>query len=103
MYVKLLSAALAGQEEEPDQAALLLAVLLCRARLFGSTHGQGGPAYDALANEVAYDRSLFNLSAAKGIEVDPARFHHPKEERARLERGLTSLGVELGSYGGGAL
>jgi hypothetical protein len=96
MYVELLSAVLAGEDAMPETADVLLDVAVaCRARMLGSKAGVTVSAKHALAYEIAYDRALVNLCAVGGIDVDPGRFAHPGEERARLERSLAETGVDL--------
>jgi hypothetical protein len=100
MYVELLSAVLAAEEAEPVTADSLLDVAAdCRARMLRSRTQRTVSAKHALANEIAYDRALVNLCAFHGIEVDPGRFTHPREERARLERALAEIGVDLNATG----
>lgn len=41
-----------------------------------------------LADELAYDRALVNVSRRVGIDTGPERFDVPDRERARLHRAL---------------
>jgi len=96
MYVAFLSAVLAAEDDEVvTNDSLLELALVCRHRMLGSRAEPGGSAQHELAYEVAYDHALVRLCAARGIEVDPGRFAHPRPERARLERALGAGGVDL--------
>ena len=98
MYVDLLSTILGDEIEAQTGEELLELALRCRFRMLHFGPPRGLTAYDALANEVAYDRALIRLCAANGIAVAPERFAHPRAERTRLERALVEAGVDLGGH-----
>lgn len=50
---------------------------------------------DAIADQLAYDVALIELSRCLGIEVDLTKFGQPQHERARLEHALVSRGIRL--------
>ena len=52
-------------------------------------------AYNALAAEVSYDRSLIKLSESLDIAASASNFTHPREERRRLETRLAECGIDL--------
>lgn len=95
MYAHILSSVIDSWGEEPADDALLAYTLRCRGQILATKLRRGDPATSALAAEVAYDRALLRLCAAHGIAVAVARFSHPRQERARLERELDAAGVDL--------
>jgi hypothetical protein len=96
MYVELLSAVIAKGESPPLAGGSLSDVLTdCRDRLLRWKLAASGSVQDGLAYEVAYDSALVGLCAASGIDVDPERFRHPQEERARLEAALAESDLDL--------
>ena len=99
MYVELLSTVLDAGPDELRDASLVDDARDCRERMLVGRLRRGESAYAALASEVAYDRALVNLCAARGIDVDPQRFTHPGQERSRLERELAATGVDLRATG----
>jgi hypothetical protein len=100
MYVDLLSAAMAGEEDEVTTPESLLSdAIACRARMLNVRGSNGLSAHGKLAQEVEYDRALINLCAASGVETDPVRFADPQGERARLELELATIGHELAGTG----
>ncbi len=100
MYVELLSAVLADEDANPVTAGSALDVAIeCRSRMLRSKVQATVSAQHQLAYEIAYDRALVNLCALNGIDVDPERFAHPREERERLERALAETGVDLSAAG----
>jgi hypothetical protein len=61
-----------------------------------------GTAVVSLAAELSYDRALIKVCEAHSIDTTTRRFSHPKEERARLERELMAIGIDLASSSGNA-
>lgn len=55
---------------------------------------------DAIADQLAYDVALIELSRRLGIEVDLTKFGQPQHERARLEQVLVSRGILLDGFKG---
>ena len=53
---------------------------------------------DAIADQLAYDVALVELSQRLGIEVDLTRFGQPRQERDRLEQALISRGIHLDEF-----
>jgi hypothetical protein len=96
MYVELLSAVIAEGKSPPSVDESLFDELTdCRDRLRRWKLGATGSTQEGLAYEVAYDSALVGLCAASGIDVDPRRFAHPQEERARLENALAESKLDL--------
>jgi hypothetical protein len=95
MYVDLLTSALEGTQEELSGDALVDYALTCRSDMLASGSHQGSSAYSALANEIAYDRALLKLCAARDIAVVAANFSFPTRERNRLEVELAQAGLDL--------
>ena len=52
----------------------------------------------AIADHLAYDAALIELSRHLGIEVDLTRFGQPQHERARLEQALVARGIRLDEF-----
>jgi hypothetical protein len=99
MYVDLLSSVLSDVADELTGDALLGYTLTCRDEMLRASPSKSGAAYVALAAEVAYDRALLKLCKANNIEVIPANFARPREERARLEHELAQSGTDLVALG----
>jgi hypothetical protein len=95
MYVELLSTVLDAESGETADERFLPAALDCRARMLDVAPRGASTAHHALANEISYDRALIKLCRAKGVDAVPARFAHPRAERARLERKLAAAGIDL--------
>jgi hypothetical protein len=96
MYVELLSAALAGNEEGPMRMAdVRSSAVDCRDRMLASRTRVDRSVERELANEIGYDCSLINLCTALGIEAEAERFAQPASERARLEKALADVGEDL--------
>ena len=96
MYVDLLTRALGKGEEGHRSDDLLLADLVhSRARLRATEGDTRTPVAEALARELSYDGALIRLCAAHHVPTGPACFANPVRERARLERELTTRGVDL--------
>jgi hypothetical protein len=96
MYVDLLTRAL-GKGEGTDRSDDLLRADLIhsRARLRATEGDTRNPVAEALARELSYDGALIRLCESLQVSTGPDRFANPVRERARLERELTALGVEL--------
>jgi hypothetical protein len=102
IYATLLDDAL-GQvrPDKPSTTGDALAQLLdIRRRLGANLSGYTGAdwAPDAIADQLAYDVALIELSRLLGIEVSLAGFGQPKHERARLEKTLATRGVRLHEF-----
>jgi hypothetical protein len=95
MYVDILSSALDDWVDELTGPALVDYALCCRTELFEAGPHYGGAAYALLAVEIAYDRALIRLCSANDIAVIAAAFAFPGQERARLERELATIGIDL--------
>ncbi len=99
VYSELLGTAL----EQTDSAQGspprdLLAELLDRRNRLGenlASYTGYGWAPAAIADHLAYDVALVELSRHLGIEVDLTRFGQPQQERARLEQAVASRGIRL--------
>ncbi len=99
VYSQLLRSALdqshAGQGSTTGD---VLAQLLERRSQLGSSlslYTGSDWAPGAIADQLAYDVALIELSRRLGIEVDLAQFGQPQRERARLEQVLKSRGIHL--------
>jgi hypothetical protein len=100
MYTYILEAAF-RERSEPDTTLApgdAVAVLLECRRYLGSVapsgwSGDWGSA--ALANQVAYDLALIDLTRSVGIDCDTASFDQPQRRRIELERELISRGIAL--------
>ena len=100
MYADILSSVLNDWVDELSGSALIDFAQVCRVQMIESS---GGTAVVALAAELSYDRALIKVCEAHTINTTTRRFSHPKEERARLERELTAIGIDLApSSGDGA-
>jgi hypothetical protein len=66
------------------------------ANLSGYTGADWAPA--AIADQLAYDAALIELSRRLGIEVSVARFGQPQHERTRLEQALVARGIRLDEF-----
>ena len=99
MYAELLVAALRDDrwsEGEPTTGVLLAKLLRYRSRLAEGTPASGDyPTPAAVADQLAYDATLIDLARRLGVECDVHGFAQPQHERARLERELSSRGVDL--------
>ena len=95
MYVTLLRRSLEAWSDEPHAEELIEHVIARRREvLVGRATSRGG-VYSALAVEVGYDRALFKLARAHGVETSIEEFTKPDQERGRLEGALADLGVDL--------
>lgn len=100
MYTELLRRGLdVSQEgdEVPTAGQLLTRLLRCRSELLERTSSipEMGRGADAVATQVAYDVALVEFARQLGINSGPEAFDPPQPERARLERALSSGGVNL--------
>ena len=99
MYTDLLTAALGARPplaEEPTSREVLSELRRCHKRLSDvSSYDGRGWAPDAVADQLAYDVALMDLSRLLGIECEVLKFGQPDRERARLERELGSRGIHL--------
>ncbi len=92
MYVHILSSVLSDWVDELDGPPLIEFAQVCRAQMLESSRATG---VVALAAEISYDRALIKVCEANGIEATTSRFSRPREERARLERELIAIGIDL--------
>ena len=99
MYVDLLSKALQARSEEHNADEWLDLALEYRDRMLGSRLQRGESSGSVLADDVAYDRALIRLCAAKGIGAAPERFAQPVDERRRLEQELAAMDLDLSALG----
>jgi hypothetical protein len=98
MYVEILSSALEGWVSELTGGALIDDSLALRVEMLDHRHHGTVSADEALAAEVAYDRSLISLCAEHDVPVDVSDFSQPQAERAWLEGELTRSGVDLSDF-----
>ncbi len=102
VYAQLLGSALdethSGKSSTTGDA--LAQLLEHRNRLRTKTLSYTGSdwAPDAIADQLAYDVALIELSQRLGIEVDLTRFGQPRQERDRLEQALVSRGIHLDEF-----
>ncbi len=97
MYTQLLEAALEARARSGSRdpaASPLTEVLRCRSKLTATApSGSALPtATTALADQVAYDMALIELSRSIGIRCEASDFDQPEERRLDLERELESRG-----------
>jgi hypothetical protein len=101
IYERLLRSALEqSQSHESSTSGDALAQLLERRRSAGNCSSYSGPdrAPAAIADQLAYDVALIELSLRLGLEVDLTKFDQPRQERRRLEQALISRGVDLDEF-----
>ena len=102
IYAQLLDDALGQSDtDKPSTTGEALAQLLeIRHRLGANPQGYSGEdwAPAAIADQLAYDVALIELSRRLGIAVNLAGFGQPKLERTRLEQALTARGVHLDDF-----
>jgi hypothetical protein len=94
VYHHILSSVLGDWVDELDGDALIDFAQVCRVQMLESSPDRVSAAV-ALSAELSYDRALIKVCEAHGIAVMPLRFAHPGEERARLERELVAIGIDL--------
>ena len=100
MYTELLRQALEDSQERYEQLTsgqLLARLIRYRSELLegtSTTHEVGG-GLSAVATQLAYDVALVGFVRQLGITCGPEGFDQPQRERARLERALSSNGVDL--------
>jgi hypothetical protein len=98
MYTQLLDAAV-GQRGPVALRPTRRSALDALRRSRGEINEDRPPPTDpdavpvVLAREIAYDVALLVLAGVMGIETDPSRFAHPRQERARLEQELRERGI----------
>lgn len=99
MYTELLRQALDDSQDRFDEATsgqLLARLLRCRSELLeGTSTSQMGSGVSAVATQLAYDVALVGFARHLGFTSGPEAFDQPQRERARLERALSSTGVNL--------
>ena len=88
MYVETIATALDEWVDGADQIDLVQHALTCRTAMLHSSRDATTNAYNALAAEVSYDRSLIKLSESLGIAAGVSNFSHPIEARRRSEAAL---------------
>lgn len=100
MYTELLGAAIgkhlrSGHELTPGEA--LAELLRCRSQLWrsGSSRTVSGSTLDAVAEQLAYDIAIIELTRRLGVDCTLEGFDPSRHERARLERVLVSHGIPL--------
>jgi hypothetical protein len=94
MYVDILSQALEDWVDDLSGDALIEFAQKCRAQMLCPSP-PGSTTSTALSAELSYDRALVKLCEAHGIDVKYSSFSRPDQERARLERRLVAIGVDL--------
>jgi hypothetical protein len=96
MYVQLLSAVLMSDATEAATPGELLSFArTCRQQMLTSLDHARSSAERDLAYDVSYDCALIRLCLAVGLPATPASFGQPRDERARLERALAEVGLDL--------
>jgi hypothetical protein len=95
MYTHLLLSVHGDMVEDLAGQALVGYAVVCRTATLDCGRHPGQSAYSALAADVTYDRALIRLCRANGVEAIESSFSHPREERDRLERALTTAGIDL--------
>ena len=81
--------------DELTGSALVDYAIVCRTVMLASGPYRVEFASLLLAAEVTYDRALVKLCTTNGIEADALAFSNPSAERARLERELATVGIDL--------
>ena len=92
MYADILASVLNDWVDELSGPALIDFARVCRVQMLESSTGTAAV---ALAAELSYDRALIKVCEAQAIDTTSRRFSQPNEERARLERELTAIGIHL--------
>jgi len=99
MYTHLLDAAFQDRKVsvvEPTTSEALVTLLHCRDRLDSCDTRDW--ASTALADQIAYDIALIELSRSIGIDCTTRTFDQPERRRVELQRELECRGVRLGRY-----
>jgi hypothetical protein len=94
MYAHILSQALRDWADDLSGDALIDFARVCRTQMLDASP-PGSAKSTALSAELSYDRALIKLCEAHGIEVKYLSFSRPGQERDRLERRLTAIGIDL--------
>jgi hypothetical protein len=94
MYADVLSQALDDWADDLSGDALIEFARMCRAQMLDLS-SPGSAASTTLSAELSYDRALTKLCEAHGIDVKYLGFSRPGQERARLERKLVTIGIDL--------
>ncbi len=94
IYAGILSSVLNDWVDELSGDALIDFAQVCRVQMLGASPNRDGAA-TALAAELSYDRALIKVCETHGIEAFPLRFSRPGAERARLERELLVVGIDI--------
>ena len=107
MYTQLLSTALGKRRQSDDGATsgeMLAELLRCRVQLDANTpsHTGIGWAPAGVADQLAYDSALIELTRHLGVECDVRGFKRPQHQRTLLERALVSEGIGLDQLDGQA-
>jgi hypothetical protein len=97
MYADTLSSVLNDWVDELSGDALIHFAQVCRAQMLESARDT---AVTALAAELSYDRALIKVCEACGMDATSWRYLHPGQERSRLERELTVIGIDIVSRRG---
>ncbi len=102
IYAQLLDDALGqAQVDKTSTTGDALAQLLEIRRRLGATvagYAGGDWAPAAIADQLAYDIALIELSRRLGIEVNLRGFGQPQHERTRLEQALVARGMRLDEF-----
>lgn len=102
IYAQLLADALDQSHSDHNSTIgdALAQLLEYRSRLGTDMSSYSGTdrASAAIADQLAYDVSLVELSRRLGIEASLTRFGQPRHERARLEQALISRGIHLEQF-----
>jgi hypothetical protein len=100
MYTQLLQAALdnTGRAQVvPSPKEALVALRRCRRHLDANPGGPSGDDWAplAVADQLAYDVALIELTRSLGVDYDLQAFEHPQKARARLEQDLEARGIPI--------
>jgi len=100
IYAELLGSALdqSHLDEDTTFRDALAHLVECRNRLGADLSSYTDWAPAAVADQLAYDIALIELSRRLSIDVDLARFRQPQHERRRLEQALAAHGVQLEEF-----
>ena len=93
VYADLLSRVVGNWVDELSGESLITFARECRAQMLEPSRDTAM----ALAAELWYDCALIKVCEAEGIGTSTIRFSQRREERARLERELGAVGIDLAS------